>query len=194
MEDNKDLLDSFNRFKNLVYTNTYKKYKLNEIAYLIKKPNKTKKEKEAIVKIAKYIKTINEAIQTLGTKLISIDSSDNEFIDITNKKLEEHVKDIIYQFSIFVDALAAIGRSYKFNRSSFNLKKSTTYLKAIRNKFVQKSSEFKLKIIRNKNEEQIFISHIKDVINIFLSEAYALRISVLYNKFKELEDDSIYSN
>lgn len=188
-----ELQESFNKLKNLIYTNSYKKYKMNEIAYLIKK-DKTKEEIESLERIRKYIYTIHESTNTLGTKLISLDDHGYEYSNISKQKLEEHVKDIILQFDIFVDALVAIGRSYDFKVSRFNLKKVTTYLKAIRNRFVQKSSEFKLKIIRNKNEEEKFIMHIKDVINIFLFEAYALRISVLYKKFKEMENDSIHDN
>jgi len=192
-----ELLESFNKLKNLIYPNSYKKYKLTDIAYLIKKENKTSKEIETYNKIYQYVKTMNTAVQTLGTKLISIENINTNFGDIENKDIEAHVKDIIFQFDIFIDSLSAIGRAYKFKKSKFDLKKSTTYLKAIRNKFVQKSSEFKLKIIRNEKEKDQFILHIKDVIHVFIHEAYALRISVIYKKFKELEEeenDSIHNN
>jgi len=190
-----ELFESFNKLKNLIYPNNYEKYKLTDIAYIIKKENKTPQELETYNKIYQYIKTMNTAIQTLGTKLISIDNMDTNFGDIEVKDLENHVKDIIFQFDIFIDSLSAIGRAYKFKKSKFDLKKSTTYLKAVRNKFVQKSSEFKLKIIRNANEKDKFILHIKDVIHIFIHEAYALRVSVICKKFKELEEnDSIHNN
>jgi len=101
-----ELLESFNKLKNLIYPNTYNKYKLTDIAYLIKKENKTSKEIEVYNKIYQYIKTMNVAIQTLGTKLISIENVKTDFGDIEVKDIESHVRDIVLQFDIFIEHIS----------------------------------------------------------------------------------------
>jgi hypothetical protein len=181
-----DLDKIFNRFKNLLYTNNYVKYKLTDLAALIQKENKTTEDIELLREIDSYATVMEHSIEDLGTKIGTI-NSENFKLDGTDsyKQNEEHVRDIIFDIDNFIDALVAFTRIFKVGDTAFLLKKSSTYLKAIRGKFVQKASEFKIRIMKDKREEEIFRLLINDTLDIFLQEAYSLRLAILGDKIKE---------
>lgn len=176
----------FNRLKNLVYDQKFEEFTLNEVAKLLKKEPKSVEDIKKITDIYAYILTIYQATEDLGTKLIELNNSDINFVGSDNyKKIESHVKDIVYYLDEFVDALTAFYNSFTFDKTRFEIKNTVSYLKAIRTKFLQKSNEFKLKIIQNKNEEENFKFFINDIITIFIQKAYSLRIVILKEKLEE---------
>lgn len=181
-----EIYSAFNRYKNMLYDNKFEKFKLTEIAKLILNKNKTQKEKEILKQIFIYVETMKKSIEDLGTKLSELNIKNLDFDGIdTDKRLEEHMKDIVIYIDLFVDALIAMMNAYNYDETKYHLKKSSSYLKAVRNKFIQKSTEFKIKILKNPNEEKNFKILTNDIINIFVQEAYSLRILVLYEKIKE---------
>jgi hypothetical protein len=170
---------------------------LTELAALIQKPNKTKEDVQLLKEIDTYAIAMERAIEDLGTKIGDINSENFNLNGIDSyKQNEEHVRDIILHIDNFIDALVAFTRIFKMGDTSFILKKSSTYLRAMRGKFVQKASEFKIRIMKDKNEEEIFRLLINDTLDIFLQEAYSLRLAILGDKIREAikKYDSKYSS
>ncbi len=192
-----DLNKIFNRLKNLLYTNNYIKYKLTDFATLLQKQDKTKEDIQLLKKIDFYVTAMEESTKDLGTKIKDINSENFKMsgIDIY-KQNDEHVKEIMFYIDSFIDALIALTRMLKMGETSFILKKSSTYLKATRSKFVQKASEFKIRIIQDETEEEIFRLLTNDILDIFLQEAYSLRLTILGDKVREVlsKYDSKYSS
>lgn len=184
-EDN--IKAAFNRVKNLVYSQKYEKYKLNEIARLIKKEPKTKEDLEVLEDIYKYVNTIARATEDLGTKLLELSSMEYDFVGLDNvKKVEANVREIVYHIDEYVDSLSALSSAIDYDQTRFALKNASTYLKAIRTQFLQKSNEFKIKMLKNPEEENNFKMFINDILTIFVQEAYSLRILVLKEKLEEV--------
>jgi hypothetical protein len=170
---------------------------LTDLAALIQKQNKMKEDIDLLKEIDSYATVMEHAIQDIGTKIGHINSENFRLDgDDAYKQNEEHVRDIIFYIDNFIDALVAFTRIFKIGETSFILKKSSTYLKAIRGKFVQKASEFKIRIMKDKAEEETFRLLINDTLDIFLQEAYSLRLAILGDKIKESikKYDPKYSN
>lgn len=186
MDDN-NIKKAFSSFKNTLYDSSYSKQKLTDIAELITKENKTKQEYQKINNLLIYIDAMVESLQDIGTKIAEINTSEEiEFDGFKNfNKNETHIKDIVLYMDQFIDALFAFMRTHSNDSSSFELKKSSTYLKAIRDSFVKSSREFKLKIIRNPHEEKNFRVVINDAIDNFIKEGYSFRILVLRDKLQK---------
>lgn len=184
-----EINSAFNRFKNILYNNKFESYKMSEIADILLQEVKSEKEIEILNKIYLYVSDMRFTMYCLGTNLLELNLNNIEYDDIrTNKLLEEHIRDIIENIDRFIDAQVGFTRVIKYDDSDFSLRKSLSYLKAIRNKFVQKATEFKIKILKNKNEEKNFILLTNDIINILVQEAYSMRIVVLQEKIKEVID------
>jgi hypothetical protein len=177
----------FNNLKNLLYNSDYKKYKLEDLAIFITKKDKTEEESKRLEEILSYVEDMERSIIDLGTKIGTINSElfNAENID-SYKRIEEHVRDIVFYMDEFIDAISALTKTMNIGDTKFDLKKASSYLKSTRNHFVQKAGEFRIKALRNSVEKENFRFVVNDALDVFVKEAYSLRISILGEKIRKV--------
>lgn len=193
-----ELIEEFNKIKNQLYKKDLEKLSLTELAELITKKNKTQEEVIIIKKIYLFTNTIKKALIDFGTKIIEI-NTDVQIIASENfseiKETEQKIKEILFLLDVFIDALSAIIRVYKYKESRFDLKKIEYYLKALRNKLLVKTNEYRLTLIKNDDIEKEIKLFLNDIIDIVIRFSYKLRILKLHDKLKEIiKNDRKFNN
>jgi len=177
-----EIIDSFNRIKNIIYKKNETTRTLEDLVRFIQKKNKTEDDIQLISQLNLYSKAMVGAVNDLGTESILLNTkivSFQEGLDIEEENIETHIKEIILIVDKFIDSLSAMIRTFDFKSENFQLKKSEHYVKSYRANLIKKLHEFKLKSMINYEDETNLYMFVNDVIDVVIKEGYKLRLKKL---------------
>jgi len=188
-----DMQNAFNRIKNTIYNESQSIVQFSDLVELIQKENKSEEDVQTMKNIYKNVSILKESISNLGNKILDLNgtrSDAEDGIQVNKDNLDIHTRDIVFCLDDFIDAVAALNKTYNFKESRIELAMIEELLKINRTSILDKSRKFKQGIsmrpdLDAKITKEEYIKFLEEIIDIVTKEAVKLSVLKIHKIIKK---------